>query len=140
MTKIVRCAQCGKVLFFTDQEDEMKIGLEADSKGFIFKFPFLYGRTDKIITCTKECWRDWFDENIPEADKQKGREALKRMKDDLPQAIVGTQKAVSEFVDIISHIRNEVEKGRSLNEVLNDHGLEEYKKAIQERIKNSEND
>lgn len=79
--KAVKCAECGKILLYTDETCEGKIAHEIMRKKYIAKLPVLYGCTDWVFVCNKECWKKWRDKNISKEKIEEGEKAYKNMRE-----------------------------------------------------------
>lgn len=126
----IKCKNCGKVLFSTNETNNSLITLEAIHKGFIFKIPLLYSLDyERCIFCDKKCCHEWFENNVTDEDRKKGNEIIAKMRKDLPNAIKGATGAVIDFKKKLLYIKAEIKKGRKYLDIINDKGLEDWRKA-----------
>ena len=136
----IRCDNCGRLLFKTEKKSDGAAGVEAQSKGFIFKMPFLYtAKKTCTFFCNKECCKQWFRDNVSKEESENGNKHIAAMRKDFEAKIPQMQKDMSEFVYQIRHLHEETKKGRKTSEVIKDPGMERFKNALEEVLKRKRN-
>lgn len=83
MERNIYCHECEKFLFETDKQSDGAAGAEAQSKGFVFKMPFLF--TDKygcLFFCDHDCAKLFYDKNIPK--NKEVSDKIEKLKSDIP--------------------------------------------------------
>lgn len=89
MSRIIKCAHCGKRLFITDKTSDGSAGHEAEKFGFIFKMPFLYGHSECKFFCNKDCCKSWFTINVSDENKKEGDATINHLKSQKQQIVEG---------------------------------------------------
>lgn len=133
--RIVKCEYCGKTLFAIDSEREL---FEKSSQlGYIFKLPVLFnGSASPVVFCTEDCCKSWFDENLTDEQRKRGRARSQSLKDKMPGMVRNAQKVIADFSSKMKYIKEELNKGRSFENILNDSGMEVMKQCFERQMKN----
>jgi len=96
------CNEREKFLFETDKESNGAAGAEAQSKGFVFKMPFMF--TDKYSTlffCNHTCAKSFYSKNIPK--NEKSTQILSDLKKEIPRMVKETCDGLQQLSDMINH-------------------------------------
>lgn len=104
MKRKINCNECGSFLFETENESDGAAGAEAQSKGFVFKMPFLF--TDKFTSlffCDHNCGKAFYSKNIPKNDD--ASKIIESLKADIP-------KMSKEICDRMQKIKEVIQKNR----------------------------
>lgn len=94
--RTIKCDECGKELFKTEEKSFGAIGVEANNKGFFYKIPLLFtDKYDRLFFCSKECTKSFYDKNIPK--NEEATNVLNQMKKDIPKRTKEICKGLSDI-------------------------------------------
>jgi hypothetical protein len=82
--KEIKCDECGKFLFETNDTSNGVIGCRAEEKGFVYKNACLFSKEySSLYFCNTGCAKEFYRKNIPTDEKM--NHVLKEMRDDIPR-------------------------------------------------------
>lgn len=85
--KQVVCNECGAVLIETESESPVKIGIEVQQHGFVYKNACLFSdKYRSLYFCNDECCKNFYLTNIPKNEKNIAiQKALEETKKEIPR-------------------------------------------------------
>lgn len=100
----IKCDECGATLIETESESRVKIGIEIQQAGFIYKNACLFSdKYTSLYFCNDKCSKDFYAVNIPKTDKNiRTQKALEELKKDIPKLAKECSDRIGKFADLLN--------------------------------------
>jgi hypothetical protein len=102
---IVTCNNCGKALFSTTETNSVRIGIEVQNNGYIYKNACLFSREySNLYFCDHYCTKAFYKAHIP--SNPEATEALNKFRENIPQYAKECSLGLAKLVEIINRRKN----------------------------------